>query len=118
MPLRLPPKFHRQTFSTAARVWPAIPSRLHAVHTDTHIPMNASTSQQLGRIGKWYLPTMALIAFSFAVVNALEEYNMAHMTEKQRRLAEKERNDMLLKAYGERMSLSDVEKALEVYEVQ
>ncbi|ORY15208.1 hypothetical protein BCR34DRAFT_559294 [Clohesyomyces aquaticus] len=61
---------------------------------------------------------MAFIAVGIAIANALEEYNMQHMSEKARLQAQQERNEALLEAYGERMSLSDVEKALEVYEVQ
>ncbi|KAF2477422.1 uncharacterized protein BDR25DRAFT_594 [Lindgomyces ingoldianus] len=148
MPIHLAPRFRRQPFSTAARVYPSIPSHFHSYH-----PPAPQTSPQppampkLGRISRWYLPAMAFIAvgtlflpsdlfssspsssqkqsldsankqLGIAIANALEEYNMQHMSERQKLRAQAERNAALLEAYGERMSLADVEKALEVYEVQ
>jgi hypothetical protein len=54
----------------------------------------------------------------FAVANALEEHNHGHLPPTARRDKQHERNQHLMDSYGDRMSLADLEKALEVYEVQ
>ncbi|KAF2270203.1 hypothetical protein CC78DRAFT_539452 [Lojkania enalia] len=143
MPLRLPPVFRRQplirqrVFSTTRPVRVAIPAHFHT-NTPPPIP-------KLGRIGRWYLPSMALIALSmllyphyssndaslsshptlglanrkigFAITNALDEHNVKKEAE-WKKIREVERNRMLMAAYGDRESLEDMERAMEVYEVQ
>ncbi|OCK82889.1 hypothetical protein K432DRAFT_402488 [Lepidopterella palustris CBS 459.81] len=142
-------------FSTAARVHPAVPPYFYHPHSiPPRVNMNMSKMPKVGRLGRLYLPTMALILLGapfilppfitlrhnpftapftlpspttdqnqhnppgFAAYNALEEANHGHLSESERSVRRRERNEKLLDAYGERMSLSDVEKALEVYEVQ
>jgi hypothetical protein len=61
---------------------------------------------------------MAFIAVGFAIANGLEEHKNKSMSVKERERAQWERQRKLLDAYGERMSLGDVERALEVWEVQ
>ncbi|KAF2801334.1 uncharacterized protein BDZ99DRAFT_528550 [Mytilinidion resinicola] len=142
MPLTPPPQF-RRPISTAARVHPA-PPQFHASynptsHIPTHTPTSTPTVPKVGKIGRWYLPACALVALGwlssplsplrgspstsdaragFAVANALEEHNHGHLPPAARRDKQQERNQHLMDSYGDRMSLADLEKALEVYEVQ
>ena len=76
-----------------------------------------STTKTLTYDNPRYLPTCALIALGFGIANALEQHNTRHMNTRERDGYLSERNQALLDAYGERMSLHDVERALEIYEV-
>ncbi|KAF7113951.1 hypothetical protein CNMCM5793_006134 [Aspergillus hiratsukae] len=78
----------------------------------------AYPSFKVGRAGKLYLPAMAVIAAGFGIANYLTE---AQAQAARYRLQEEERirqNQKLMEAYGDKDSLHDVQKALEVYEVQ
>ncbi|KAF2187226.1 hypothetical protein K469DRAFT_685761 [Zopfia rhizophila CBS 207.26] len=142
MPLQLPRQFQRIAFSTTARILTNLPTQFHSYHPQTAtLQVNPS---KLGRIGRWYLPTMAAIAVGtlylpadlistksssssldsanrqvgIAIASGLQEYNMRHLNQKEKDGMQRERNEALLEAYGERLSLADVERALEVYEAQ
>ncbi|KAF2025386.1 hypothetical protein EK21DRAFT_103987 [Setomelanomma holmii] len=94
-----------------------------------HLTATANAVPKLGRIAKWYLPTMALIAagmtlsgrrtasklevangnIGFGVTNHLHALNCkVHLSEP----TQEEKNMMLLDMYGERSSLEDMERAI------
>ncbi|KAJ4355774.1 uncharacterized protein N0V89_003795 [Didymosphaeria variabile] len=96
---------------------------------------------KLGRIGKWYLPTMAAVAFGMLYIPdtlfmepskrtvTLDQANRfigmgidQHLSDHNRRanygyeLTQEERNQAMLDSYGSRSSLDDMEKAIAGYE--
>ncbi|KAE8151695.1 hypothetical protein BDV25DRAFT_152318 [Aspergillus avenaceus] len=67
-------------------------------------------------IGKWYLPTMGIIALGFGVYNY---YTTPRPTfndpEEEDRLR---RNKALLDAYGDKETVQDIERAFALYDTQ
>lgn len=104
-------------FSTAARVHPPPPN--FGINPQRQKSFNQFKPPKVGRAERWYLPATLVIALGFALYNRYESeeaFIAAHSpTELE---IQREAHMRLLEAYGNRMSLSDVEKALEVYEVQ
>ncbi|GFF54122.1 hypothetical protein IFM61606_05011 [Aspergillus udagawae] len=78
----------------------------------------AYPSFKVGRVGKLYLPAMAVIAAGFGIANYLTE---VQAQQARYQLQEEERirqYQKLMDAYGDKDSLHDVQHALEVYEIQ
>jgi len=70
----------------------------------------ASAVPRLGKVARWYLPTMAMVAAGFGVTNALNEANRkVHVALEP---TQEQKNQMLMDSYGERSSLEDMERAL------
>ncbi|KAA8643357.1 hypothetical protein EYZ11_009064 [Aspergillus tanneri] len=68
-----------------------------------------------GKPSKWYLPAVAVIALGFGISN----YNNTQRYETQQDEAKRQRrNQQLMDAYGDKDTVHDMERALEVYEVQ
>ncbi|KAF2277040.1 uncharacterized protein EI97DRAFT_307183 [Westerdykella ornata] len=137
MPLRVPRHICTRPFSTTLQTRAAVPQFQYK----PQLPSLPNPTPRVGRIAKWYLPTMAVLALTlaslpstlfappptqnrtvtlpaansrigFAIANALEHHNrQAYLT--QQRLLE-ERNHQLLEAYGARNSLEDMERAFEM----
>ncbi|KAF2819355.1 hypothetical protein CC86DRAFT_144891 [Ophiobolus disseminans] len=127
MSFRIAPFLRQRLFTTSARARNAIPMESVAA---TQLTASAHAVPKLGRIARWYLPTMALIAvgmatasrrtintldaanrhIGFGVTNALNEANRkVHMA---REPTQEQKNMMLLEMYGERSSLEDMERAI------
>lgn len=70
----------------------------------------ANTVPRIGKIARWYLPTMALIAAGFGITNALNEAN--RKVHQALEPTQEEKNMVLLEMYGERSSLEDMERAI------
>jgi Spy/CpxP family protein refolding chaperone len=96
----------------------------------------ASVVPRLGKVAKWYLPTMAAVAagtiylsktassqprrpltlgdananIGFGVTNALNEAN--RKVHSALELTQEQKNQMLMDSYGERSSLEDMERAI------
>jgi len=75
------------------------------------------------RIGKWYLPTMAVILVGWlssplSPIRRTSDSSTGfqHSYSHRRQDLQQERNQQLMDAYGDRMSLSELEKALEAYD--
>ncbi|KAB8243968.1 hypothetical protein F9C07_10939 [Aspergillus flavus] len=68
-----------------------------------------------GNIGKWYLPTMGMIALGFGVYNYYNAPTPAYDPEEAERLR---RNKALMDAYGDKETLQDIERAFALYEIQ
>jgi len=102
----LPPRH----FSTAARVYPAPPQ----FHT-SRPPTTPNTPKAGGRAGK-----LIALAASLAVLGVLSTTPLSplHSSPSPAESEKSERNAALMDAYGDRMSLADMEKALEAYEVR
>ncbi|KAF2875052.1 hypothetical protein BDV95DRAFT_626597 [Massariosphaeria phaeospora] len=139
MSRRIPSQVGQHLFSTSTRTRTTLPSVFHSAATP-QLTVTAASVPQLGRIGRWYLPTMVLVAIGtlyiptslytparqpsrrtvtlgeanrnigYAVSNALG-HNNSEAT-KNVQVTQEERNMMLLNAYGERSSLEDIERAL------
>ncbi|KAF2126146.1 hypothetical protein P153DRAFT_298123 [Dothidotthia symphoricarpi CBS 119687] len=106
MSFRIAPFLRQRLFTTSTRARTAIP--MESV-TASQFASTANVVPKLGRIAKWYLPSMAAIAIGFGVTNALHEVNRkAHMVLE---LTQEEKNQQLMNLYGERSSLEDMERA-------
>lgn len=66
---------------------------------------------KVGRIGRWYLPSMAMICLGFGLLN----YIRTRPARNHQLTAEQLQ---LLEAYGSKNNIDDVERAMEIYEVQ
>jgi len=139
MPFRVPQQLLSRTFTTTSRARTAIPPQWHAYTPElSSVP---ATQPKLGRIGKWYLPTMALIAvgmvyfpesvfqpssrkpqgpetldsanrqIGFAIANALGVHNQSINGQAAQQLTQDQKNQLLLDAFGDRSSLADMERA-------
>ncbi|KAH7076016.1 hypothetical protein FB567DRAFT_563485 [Paraphoma chrysanthemicola] len=99
--------FCQRLFSTSSRARATVmPMENMAA---AQLTASANAVPRLGRIAKWYLPTMALIAVGFGITNHLHDLNRkVHLSEP----TQEERNMMLLNMYGERSSLEDMERAI------
>ena len=95
-----------------------------------HITTTANTVPRLGKIARWYLPTMALIAggmaltsrrtistldvanghIGFGITNALNEAN--RKVHQALEPTQEQKNMALMEMYGERSSLEDMERAI------
>ncbi|KAF7158085.1 hypothetical protein CNMCM5623_002597 [Aspergillus felis] len=78
----------------------------------------AYPSFKVGRVGKLYLPAMAVIAAGFGIANYLTE---VQAQQARYQLQEEERirhNQKLMDAYGDKGSLHDVQHASEVYGIK
>lgn len=127
MSFRFASVVRQRLFTTSSRVRTAIPLENVAAAQLTASP---TAPPKLGRIARWYLPTMALIAFGmamtsrrtintldaanrhigFGIANALHEANRkAHLILE---LTQEEKTRMLMDMYGERSSLEDMERAI------
>ncbi|KAF2107192.1 hypothetical protein BDV96DRAFT_654040 [Lophiotrema nucula] len=136
MPFRVPIALRRQAFSTSSRFRRStLPSHFYTTSAQP-LPLTP-TAPKLGQIGRWYLPTMALIAASmtfiprilsskakalgetnhqigFAIANAIEE----HYRSKDHEMEQAARHQRLIEAYGDRTTMEDMHRAMEVYEVR
>lgn len=141
---RVSPRLFQRSFATTTRARATISSPLSAF-PQTHLTNPTSTVPKLGKIGKWYLPTMALIAVGMIYLPdalftstatrsqsprtvTLDSANRtigyaianalseANHTQKKRELTQLEKNQLLMDAYGSRSTLEDMEKAFEQME--
>ncbi|KAL6702484.1 hypothetical protein ACN47E_001609 [Coniothyrium glycines] len=105
--LRNAPVIRQRFFTSSARARHAI-SMEDA--TATQLASATNAVPKLGKIARWYLPTMAAIALGFGITNALNEANRkVHMAIEQ---TQEQKNMALMDAYGSRDSLEDMERAL------
>ncbi|KAH8724298.1 hypothetical protein GQ44DRAFT_708953 [Phaeosphaeriaceae sp. PMI808] len=127
MSFRIAPLLRQRFFTTSSRARTALPiEHLAAAELST----TSSAIPKLGRIARWYLPTMALIAvgmtlssrrtintlgvanrhIGFGIANALHENNRkVHMKPEP---TQEQKNLMLMDMYGSRSSLEDMERAV------
>ncbi|KAH9866791.1 hypothetical protein J1614_008484 [Plenodomus biglobosus] len=135
--LRNAPKIRQRLFTSSARKPNLLSIEDAATAQFTHA---ASAVPKLGRVAKWYLPTMAAIALGmiylpksivapaapssrrtvtlpaatanigFGVTSALNDANRKVHAPAQ--LTQDQKNMALMDAYGERSSLEDMERAL------
>ncbi|OJD30246.1 set domain protein [Diplodia corticola] len=109
-------------FTTSARVHPAIPVSFHQPHH--HLPKMTSPAQSTARLGRWFLPVTGLLFLGAAATSYLDRrfvqgsYTPGLSATEQRALRQREQNAALMSAYGDRESLEDVQRAMELYEVQ
>ncbi|KAL0263076.1 hypothetical protein SLS55_002052 [Diplodia seriata] len=107
-------------FTTSARVHPAIPISFHQPHH--HMPK--MTSPAPARLGRWFLPVTGLLFVGAAATSYLDRrfastsYTPGLSATEARALRQREQNAALMSAYGNRDSLEDVQRAMELYEVQ
>ncbi|KAF1917325.1 hypothetical protein BDU57DRAFT_161637 [Ampelomyces quisqualis] len=107
MSFRIAPLLRQRLFATSARARTAIPMQDVAA---AQLTSTANTVPRVGKIARWYLPTMALIAAGFGITNALNEANRkAHQALEP---TQEQKNMILLEMYGERSSLEDMERAI------
>ncbi|GAD97507.1 conserved hypothetical protein [Paecilomyces variotii No. 5] len=92
-------------------------------HTFTHRPnpyvnrLVAAHAPKVGRIGRWYLPSMALICLGFGISNYIRSHSASTMSSNRDNQLNAQQLQ-LLESYGNRNTLDDVERAMEIYEVQ
>ncbi|KAJ4363566.1 hypothetical protein N0V83_009862 [Neocucurbitaria cava] len=104
---RISPLLRQRLFTTSARARHVISMEDAAA---AQLTATASAVPRLGRVARWYLPTMAAIALGFGITNALNEANRkVHMALEP---TQEEKNMMLMDSYGERSSLEDMERAI------
>ncbi|KAJ9244498.1 hypothetical protein DTO169E5_1716 [Paecilomyces variotii] len=90
-------------------------------HIFTHRPspqvnrLTAAQTPKVGRIGRWYLPSMALICLGFGITNYIRSHPATSSAGRDNRLTPQQLQ--LLESYGNRNTLDDVERAMEIYEV-
>ncbi|KAH5407952.1 hypothetical protein HBI46_182570 [Parastagonospora nodorum] len=107
MSFRFAPLLRQRLFTTSSRARAAISMEDAAA---AHITTTANTVPRLGKIARWYLPTMAIIAGGFGITNALNEANRkVHQTLEP---TQEQKNMALMEMYGERSSLEDMERAI------
>ncbi|EOA83617.1 uncharacterized protein SETTUDRAFT_22313 [Exserohilum turcica Et28A] len=99
----------QRLFTTSSRARTAISVQDAAAAHMAATP-GASVVPRLGRVARWYLPTMAMVAIGFGVTNALNDAN--RRVHSARELTQEQKNQMLMDAYGERSSLADMERAM------
>ncbi|KAK0647556.1 hypothetical protein DIS24_g7562 [Lasiodiplodia hormozganensis] len=73
------------------------------------------------RLGRFFLPVTGLLFIGAAATNYLDKrYSPTHTTglsaTEARALRQREQNAALMSAYGDRESLEDVQRAMELYE--
>ncbi|EMD63419.1 hypothetical protein GGP41_005920 [Bipolaris sorokiniana] len=134
--LRTSTLVRQRLFTTSARARTAI-SLEDATAAHMAAAPGASVVPKLGRVARWYLPTMAMVAIGmiylprdasssqprrplslgdananigFGVTNALNDAN--RKVHSALELTQEQRNQMLMDAYGERSSLQDMERAI------
>ncbi|KAF9637486.1 hypothetical protein BFW01_g8382 [Lasiodiplodia theobromae] len=106
-------------FTTSARVHPAL-----SFHQPHHAPLPKMTAPApASRLGRFFLPVTGLLFIGAAATNYLDKrYSPTHTTglsaTEARALRQREQNAALMSAYGDRESLEDVQRAMELYEVQ
>ncbi|KAF1833511.1 hypothetical protein BDW02DRAFT_377629 [Decorospora gaudefroyi] len=134
--LRTSTLVRQRLFTTSARARNVISMEDAAA---AHITSTSSGVPKLGRVARWYLPTMAMIAIGmiylpknaifssskprrtltlgdananigFGVTNALNEANRKVNATPQ--LTQEQKNQVLMDLYGERSSLADMERAI------
>ncbi|KAF2144286.1 uncharacterized protein K452DRAFT_296488 [Aplosporella prunicola CBS 121167] len=119
-------------FSTAARVHPTFQAHLNPTFTPHHAApsaasiahMHATLRPAARKMPKWFMPVTAALAFGVAATSYLDRRysptrSAAGLSQAEARsLAQNERNAALMAAYGSRDSLEDMQKAIELYEVQ
>lgn len=126
MSFRIAPLIRQRLFTTSSRARTAIP--VDDVAT-AQLATTAKAVPRIGRIARWYLPTMALIAggmaltsrrtvntldaanrhIGFGITNALNDVNRkVHQVLEP---TQEEKNMALMEMYGERNSLEDMERA-------
>ncbi|KAH7374371.1 hypothetical protein BKA66DRAFT_173667 [Pyrenochaeta sp. MPI-SDFR-AT-0127] len=105
--IRISPLLCQRLFTTSARARNAISMEDAAA---AQLTATANAVPKLGRIARWYLPTMAAIALGFGITNALDDANRkVHMALEP---TQEQKNMMLMDSYGERSSLEDMERAI------
>lgn len=134
---RISPLLRQRLFTTSARARHVISMEDAAA---AHLTATASVVPRLGRVARWYLPTMAAIALGmiylpknfvspsaqptrrtvtlpaananigFGITNALNEAN--RKVHMAMEPTQEEKNMMLMDSYGERSSLEDMERAI------
>lgn len=107
--LRTSTLVRQRLFTTSARARTAI-SLEDATAAHMAAAPGASVVPKLGRVARWYLPTMAMVAIGFGVTNALNDAN--RKVHSALELTQEQKNQMLMDAYGERSSLQDMERAI------
>jgi Spy/CpxP family protein refolding chaperone len=133
--LRTSALVRQRLFTTSTRARGAISMEDVAAAQMTSTP-GASVVPRLGKVAKWYLPTMAAVAagtiylsktassqprrpltlgdananIGFGVTNALNEAN--RKVHSALELTQEQKNQMLMDSYGERSSLEDMERAI------
>ncbi|OAK97140.1 hypothetical protein IQ06DRAFT_255258 [Phaeosphaeriaceae sp. SRC1lsM3a] len=127
MSFRIAPLIRQRLFTTSSRARTALP--MGDVAT-AQLATTAKAVPRLGRIARWYLPTMALIAggmaltsrrtintldaanrhIGFGITNALNEAN--RKVHQALEPSQEEKNMALMEMYGERSTLEDMERAI------
>ncbi|KAI4713123.1 hypothetical protein J4E89_002102 [Alternaria sp. Ai002NY15] len=132
--LRTSTLVRQRLFTTSTRARSAISMEDAAAAQMASTP-GASVVPRLGRVARWYLPTMAAVAIGmiylpktasqprrpltlgdananigFGVTNALNEAN--RKVHSALELTQEQKNQMLMDSYGERSSLEDMERAI------
>lgn len=107
--LRTSSLVRQRLFTTSTRARNAISVQDAAAAHMAATP-GASVVPRLGRVARWYLPTMAMVAIGFGVTNALNDAN--RRVHSALELTQEQKNQMLMDAYGERSSLEDMERAI------
>ncbi|KAH7117855.1 hypothetical protein B0J11DRAFT_441373 [Dendryphion nanum] len=137
-------RIFQRSFATTTRARATISSPLSSL-PPTHFSASNSSVPKLGKVGKWYLPTMALIAVGMIYLPdalftspatttrsprtvTLDSANRTigfaisnalsetNLSQKKRELTQVEKNQLLMDAYGARSTLEDIEKAFEQME--
>lgn len=135
--LRTAPAIRQRFFTTSTRARHVISMEDAAA---LHLTSAANAVPKLGRVARWYLPTMAAIALGmiylpkslytpstpqprrsvtlpaananigFGITSALNQANRAVHANIE--MSQEQKNMMLMDSYGERSSLEDMERAL------
>lgn len=137
MTVRVPRQLTSRTVTTSVRRQTTLPLQFHTPTTPLTSMPAAAPKPKVGRVARWYLPTMAVIAIGMvlnplftwsshsepldsanhstapAMWSAVEEKAEETIVETLR-----ERERRMMDAFGQRDNLKDLEKAMEVYEVQ
>ncbi|EKG21736.1 hypothetical protein MPH_00956 [Macrophomina phaseolina MS6] len=108
-------------FTTSARVHPALPT------FQPHNPiaaMQSSAPAARARFGRFFLPVTGVLFIGVAATSYLDRRYSPTRTPtglsaaEARALRQREQNAALMNSYGDRSSLEDLQRAMELYEVQ
>ncbi|EOD46389.1 hypothetical protein GTA08_BOTSDO00389 [Neofusicoccum parvum] len=106
-------------FTTSARVHPALPT----FDPHTIAKMQSSAPASRARLGKFFLPVTGILFVGVAASSYLDRRYSATRSSglsaaEARALHQREQNAALMSAYGDRSSVEDLQRAMELYEVQ
>ncbi|KAF4313886.1 hypothetical protein GTA08_BOTSDO00389 [Botryosphaeria dothidea] len=110
-------------FTTSARVHPALPV-FHPHNPIASTMQSSAAPASRARFGRFFLPVTGLLFIGVAATSYLDRrYSPTRAPQglsspEARALAQREQNAALMNSYGDRSSLEDLQRAMEIYEVQ